>query len=218
MTFANGAITGPRGHPIALYEDTLRETYYAKRVGTLPRGWFEGQSYHVVSSAADLESLWPRFLAMKPDFIKIILGIRKITSVAWQIRLRRSAAASPRRWARAVVERAHRENMRVVAHVRSAGDFRAALDAGVDQMAHFPVNNLRSAAEEQRFTLTPLDATRAARAGVVVTPTASLNQSQQRDPSRVALVRQYQAANLKLLKAAGVKIAVGTQRRGHGSR
>ena len=77
-------------------------------------------------------------------------------------------------------------------------------------MAHFPANNIISAADEQRFTLTQLDATRAARAGVVVTPTASLNQSQQRDQARVALVRQYQAANLKLLKAAGVKIAVGT--------
>jgi hypothetical protein len=35
-----------------------------------------------------------------------------------------------------------------------------------------------------------------------------MNQSQQRDQVRVALVVQYQAANLKLLKAAGVNIAM----------
>jgi hypothetical protein len=70
--------------------------------------------------------------------------------------------------ARAVVERAHGEKLRVVAHVTSAGDFRAALDAGVDQIAHLPPNNITSAADAQRFTLTQLDATRAARAGVVV--------------------------------------------------
>jgi hypothetical protein len=210
VTFANGAITGPRGHPIALYEDILRPGYYAKHVGMLPRGWFEGKSYHVVSTPADLEALWPRLLSTKPDFIKIILGHsedyeRSLADPSPAVRRGLSPAL-----ARTVVERAHREGLRVVAHVTSAGDFRAALDAGVDQVAHLPANNVVSAADAQRFTLTPSDAARAARAGVVVTPTASLNQSQVRDPARVALVRQFQAMNLKLLKDAGVKIAVGS--------
>lgn len=210
VTFANGAITGPRGHPIGLYEDFLRETYYGKRVGTLPRGWFGGKSYHVVSGAPDLASLRSRLLATKPDFIKIILGHsedyeRSLADPSPTVR----RGLSPD-LARAVVARAHREKLRVVAHVTSAGDFRAALDAKVDQIAHFPPNNITSAADAQRFALTQLDATRAARAGVVVTPTASLNQSQQRDQARVALVRQYQESSLKLLKAAGVKIAVGS--------
>lgn len=43
-----------------------------------------------------------------------------------------------------------------------------------------------------------------------MTPTASLNSAQQRDTNRAAFVRQFQAANLKLLKNAGVRIAVGT--------
>ena len=210
VTFANGALTGPRGHPIGLYEDLLRETYYAKRVGTLPRGWFEGKSYHVLSGAPDLDALWPRLLATKPDFIKIVLGHsedyeRSLADPSPTVRRGLSPTV-----ARAVVERAHREKLRVVAHVTSAADFRAALDAKVDQIAHLPSNNITAAADEQRFVLTPLDAARAARAGVVVTPTASLNQSQQRDQARVALVRQYQASNLKLLKAAGVKLAVGS--------
>lgn len=210
VTFANGAITGPRGHPIALYEEFLREAHYAKRVGALPHGWFKGKSYHVLAAAADFDALWPRLLATKPDFIKIILGhsedyARSLSDPSPTVRRGLSPAL-----ARTVVERAHRERLRVVAHVTSAADFRVAVDAEVDQIAHFPPNNITSAADEQRFTLTQLDATRAARAEVVVTPTASLNQSQQRDQARVALVRQHQATNLTLLKAAGVKIAVGS--------
>jgi hypothetical protein len=210
VSFANGAITGPRGHPIALYEDVLRPGYYAKKAGVLPRGWFEGKSYHIVSSAADLDATWPRLLSSKPDFIKIILEHsedyeRSLADPSPSVR--RGLAPT---LARNVVERAHREGLRVVAHTGTAGDFRAALDAGVDQVAHLPGYNIPAGADEQRYTLTALDAAKAARDGVVVTPTASLNSAQQRDTNRVAFVRQFQAANLRLLKNAGVRIAVGT--------
>lgn len=210
VTFANGAITGPRGHPIALYEDILRPGYYAKKAGVLPRGWFEGKSYHVVSTAADLDAMWSRLLGSRPDFIKIILELsedyeRSLADPSPALRRGLSPTL-----ARTVVERAHREGLRVVAHTGTAGDFRAALEAGVDQVAHLPGYNIPDEADQQRYSLTPADADRAARAGIVVTPTASLNASQQRDTNRVAFVRQFQAANLRLLKNAGVKIAVGT--------
>jgi Amidohydrolase family len=210
VTFANGAITGPRGHPIALYEDILRPGYYAKKVGVLPRGWFEGKSYHVASTAADLDATWPRLLSSKPDFIKIILDHsedyeRSLADPSPSVRRGLSPTL-----ARNVVERAHREGLRVVAHTGTAQDFRTALDAGVDQVAHLPGYNIAAAADEHRYTLTPLDAAKAARDGVIVTPTASLNSSQQRDANRIAFVRQFQATNLRLLKNAGVKIAVGT--------
>ena len=210
VTFANGTITGPRGHPIALYEDILRPGYYAKNAGVLPRGWFEGKSYHIVSTAADLDAVWPRLLGSKPDFIKIILDHsedyeRNLADPSPSVRRGLSPTL-----ARNLVERAHREGLRVVAHTGTANDFRTALDAGVEQVAHLPGYNIPSGADEHRYMLTPLDAEKAARAGVVVTPTASLNASQQRDANRVAFVRQFQASNLRLLKNAGVKIAVGT--------
>jgi imidazolonepropionase-like amidohydrolase len=210
VTFANGAITGPRGHPMGLYEEILRPGYYAKKEGVLPRGWFEGKSYHIVSTAADLDAVWPRLLRSKPDFIKIILEHsedyeRNLADPSPTIRRGLSPTL-----ARTVVERAHRERLRVVAHTGTASDFRTALDAGVDQVAHLPGYNIPSTADEQRYTLTALDAAKAARNGVVVTPTASLNASQQRDANSVAFVRRFQTTNLRLLKDAGVKIAVGT--------
>src|SRR5688572_18413269 len=123
VTFANGAITGPRGHPIALYEDILRPGYYAKKAGVLPRGWFEGKSYHVVSTAADLDATWPRLLASKPDFIKIILDHsedyeRNLADPSPSVRRGLSPTL-----ARNVVERAHRAGLRVVAHTATASDF-----------------------------------------------------------------------------------------------
>ncbi len=210
VAFSNGAITGPRGHPIALYEDILREGYYAKRVGALPRGWFEGRSYYVVSNNADLDALWPRLLSTKPDFIKIILAYsedheRNLTDPSPAAR----RGLSPK-LAGAVVDRAHQQGLRVVAHTETASDFRAALDAGADQIAHLPGYNIPSASEEHRFILTQEDAVKAARARVIVAPTASLNRSRVRDPGMVELVRRRQASNLRLLKDAGVQIVVGS--------
>ncbi len=212
VTFANGAITGPRGHPIALYEDGVGPSYYAKRVGALPRGWFEGRSYHVVSSPVDLDAVWPRLLRTKPDFIKIILAYsedyeRDLADPSPSIHRR---GLSPR-LADTVVDLAHREGLRVVAHTETASDFRAALDAGVDHIAHLPGCFIPSVADDQRFALTQQDAARAARAGVVVTPTASLtNHLRVNSSTRIELARTRMTLNLKLLKDAGVKIAVGT--------
>lgn len=220
VTFSNGAITGPRGHPIALYEDILREGYYAKRAGALPRGWFEGRSYHVVSSSADLDALWPRLLGTKPDFIKIILAY----SEDYERNLGNPSPSAHRGLSPAlaggVVDRAHKHALRVVAHTETASDFRAALEAGVDQIAHLPGYTVPSASEEHRFILTDDDALKAARAGVSVATTTSLSLrsmqhvhlsgSTPRDPGQLELVRRRQASNLRVLKNAGVQLVLGS--------
>jgi imidazolonepropionase-like amidohydrolase len=148
--------------------------------------------------------------APSPISSRLSSTIQKTTNAASRILHPPSVAASPRYWPRTLSSAPTRDGLRVVAHTGTASDFRTALDAGVDQVAHLPGYNIPAAADEQRFRLTPLDAAKAARDGVVVTPTASLNSSQQRDANSVAFVRQFQAANLRLLKNAGVKIAVGT--------
>jgi hypothetical protein len=181
---------------MTLYEDILREGYYAKRVGALPRGWFEGRSYHVVSRSADLDALWPRLLSTRPDFIKIVLA----HSEDYERNLSDPSPSVPRglspSLARAIVDRAHQEGLRVVAHTNNASDFRAALDASADQIAHLPGYNIPSAAVVHRFTVTQEDAVRAARARVIVAPTAALNQRTVGDPERIELVRRVQASNL----------------------
>ena len=55
------------------------------------------------------------------------------------------------------------------------------------------------------------DAAEAARRGIVVVTTAGLiNRFKEREPERYAKSRDAQIANLRLLKEAGVKLAVGS--------
>ena len=140
----------------------------------------KGDAYHLVDRPEDLDRVWPVFLASKPDFVKIYLE--------------GSRGLDPAMAAR-IVKRAHTDSLRVSAHVASRADFVTAVRAGVDEVNHLPLERL-----EQE------DAALAAQHGTwVVTTTIS-----HRPATGIQDLDGLHLHNIRLLRAAGVKIAIGT--------
>jgi imidazolonepropionase-like amidohydrolase len=146
-------------------------------------------------------------LAGKPDFIKVIL----LHSEDYEQRKAKQGygeGIDPKLLPQ-IVARAHAAGLTVSAHVDSAGDYRAALKAGVDEMAHLPGYYIALTENVLTYALSPEDAKETARRGVHVTPTASLS-DYMRDPLEQEKTKANQVRNLKLLKDAGVQFGIGT--------
>lgn len=138
VVFAHAGLTSSDGHPGPLYEDVLRETRYRSAIGNVPAGWFEGRGYEVIDDLSDLDRKWAVILARKPDFLKVYLVHSEGVS-----ELARSGERPHRKGldptlVSIIVARAHRDGLRVAAHVETAADFRTALTAGIDEIAHMP--------------------------------------------------------------------------------
>lgn len=235
VALAQAFVTASGGHPIPLHETVL-----------LPQGYYPGFTrerlrdslYVTLDSAADLERQWPRIRALRPDFIKAILW-----GSAEHARRRDDAAYVGRRGLDPqllpdLVARAHRDGLRVSAHVNDAADFHHAVAAGVDMIAHGGSPSffntvedraadpaaLRDPAGLQRALLDALrapagtgrgyvpiaeaDAREAARRGIAVVTTVALL-TRAPEPARAAL-RPYVAASLGRLRDAGVTLVVGS--------
>jgi Imidazolonepropionase and related amidohydrolases len=200
VVFANGGITGPGGHPIRIRERLLEQGVYEG----FTKETLKDHAYYVVDSEADIEAKWPLILQYRPDFLKLML----VDSEHYAERRDDPAffglkGLNPQIFAR-LVEKAHQNNLRVSVHINSAYDFHAAVSAGVEEIAHLP-------GYREPHLIDKADAAEAARRGIVVVTTAGLNNRfKEREPERYARVREAQIANLRLLKEAGVKIAVGS--------
>jgi len=132
VAFANGAFTAPGGHPSALVERNIK----AAGMTAADR---DGGFLLPVSSVADIDRQWMRIRQQRPDFIKMILVYSEERGYGWS-----PPAGSDRygldynRLPHHIVQRAHRDNLRVSAHVESAGDFEVAVAVGADIVAHMP--------------------------------------------------------------------------------
>ena len=163
--------------------------------------------YFTIDSEADLNKKWPLVLSQRPDFIKTFLW----RSDEFERRKADPAAGfqkglDPRLLAK-IVERAHEGQMRVSTHIVSNADFHNALSAGVDEIAHIPQVDTEPLSVED----TILAATR----GVVVdttvlSPLVPLVKFRALREADVPAVRRAQMADLKLLAACGVRLAVGS--------
>ena len=217
VTFAPGLITGAGGHPVLLVRRNIAREIWTEEDG-------EGAFYWTVDSAADLERKWPRLLAAHPDFIKVVL----IHSEEYERRRADTAfigwrGMNPALLA-AVVRRATAAGLRVVAHIETASDFRAAVAAGVAQIAHMP--GFRGDEQGQLpdpgpYTLSEADAKAAAvRGEVVVTTLGGVAALDSAGPDSVRR-RAFDAlhrANLATLRRAGVRLAIGSDAYGDDSR
>ena len=123
----------------------------------LPRGFYPGltkaaledQVYFTIDSEADLETKWPRILALRPDFIKTNLWFseefaQRKNDPAYFGR----KALDPALLAR-IVRKAHANMLKVSAHVVSGADFHFALSAGVDEIVHVPAAQAVPEVEER---------------------------------------------------------------------
>lgn len=207
VAFSNGLIASAQSHGVDLWNRIVRNGAY----GDMTVDELDGDTYFIVEDRADLDRKWDRLLATDPDFIKIMLEY----SEEWELRHDDRAyfgrtgldpALIPE-----IVRRAHDAGLRVSAHIETAADFRVALDAGVDLIAHLPGYDIPSGDPIGRFRLTPEDARRAAEQGTVVIVTTLLSEGFSRGvEERRRVMRENHAANLRVLSDAGVTLALGS--------
>jgi hypothetical protein len=209
VAFANGGLTGSGGHPLEMVRRNIVREIWTEADG-------EGAFYWTVDNREDIARKWPAILAQRPDFIKIFL----LYSEQYSQRASDSAAVGWRGLDPAlvpeIVGRAHDAGLRVAAHIETASDFRTAVAAGVDQLAHMP--GFRGDEHVQLpdaapYTITDADAREAAQRGVTVVTTlggaADLDPSGPDSLTRRALDALHRR-NLATLRRAGVKIAIGS--------
>ena len=130
-SFAHGGLTGPGGHPIGVVERNI-----GRGAWTIDDG--EGAFYLVVDGPRDLAAKWPALLATGTDFVKVYLlyseeYVLRKGNEAYKYWRGLDPVLLPE-----IVRRSRSAGLDVVAHVETAADFRAAVSAGVDEIAHLP--------------------------------------------------------------------------------
>ena len=171
VAYAHGGLTGSGGHVVQLHEGLVER-------GVLPgpKESLDGLAFFVVDSRADLDRQWPRVLAGKPDIVKVYMGASEEYA-----RRRDDPAFFGKRGVDPellpeIVRRAHGADLRVAAHIETAADFRVAVAAGVDLIAHLPGWRLGEEAgfadtQPERWLISPQDAQQASAKGVIVVTT-----------------------------------------------
>lgn len=225
VSYANGGLTSTLGHPFLAYEPRALGFYNyvdweanMEKIKTGRTG--ENNVYWFFDSAADVDLKWEKFLAQKPDVVKIFLLDAKNHET-----LRRNGKAGDKglspEVAAYLVRKAHAADLRVYAHVETADDFRLGLQIGVDGFAHLPFYGWKGEIESQpKDDLTPADVRRAARRKVVVIPTANIGRvetnknaagsAQTIVAERRRRVVERQKRLYNSMHRAGVRIALGS--------
>lgn len=211
VAFADGGLTASGGHPIELAERDVARGMWTRADG-------EGAFYWVVDDRAELDRKWPMILAQhpRPDFIKVYL----LHSEEYARRRADPAYAGWRGLDPAlvpeIVRRAHAAPLRVAAHVETAADFRTAVAAGVDQVAHIPGfrgDEHAQLPDPEPYEITDADARAAARRGVIVVTTlggvAGID-PHGADSGRRRAFDALARRNLATLRHAGVRLALGS--------
>lgn len=205
--FANGPLTAKGGHPVELY-DPGAILNKVKKPG--PDGSFENVSFFIVDDESELARKWPLIVADKPDFIKTgVLYSEEFAKRRNDNSYRGYKGLDPR-VLKMIVARAHENNLAVSCHVETANDFREALNAGVDEIAHMPGYYSDFARADLRwFLISKADAELAARRKVAVVTTTYVSNAELKSADQLMQAQQIQARNLKLLHTAGARLTIG---------
>lgn len=213
VVFSNGGLTSTGGHPVPLHA-------YLASVGVFPGlkpEDMENRAYFIIDSEAQLEAKWPWILAGKPDFIKTFLLFTDPLACAPCPGGDPGARENSHRGLdpkvlKAVVLRAQASGLRVTTHIDTAADFRHAVAAGVDEINHLPQPDQRYSADLSAYVIDAATARLAAQKGVTVVTTASTTErlSPGLPAEWIPAMRANQVANLRTLRAAGVKLAIGS--------
>ncbi|NOT07035.1 MAG: amidohydrolase family protein [Gemmatimonadales bacterium] len=201
VIFANGGITASGGHPIPLRERLLAMGAYPG----FTKETLQDHGYYIADDSAGVERIVPQLLATRPDLVKIFL----LYSDEYRQRRDDPRFAGQKGLSPALVPllvaRVRAGGLRVIAHVETAADFRVAVEAGVDLIAHLPGYALPTRIDSASASL-------AAARGIVVITTVGLSRRPGMDSTRMAAITSAQRDNLRLLKSMGVKVAVGSDR------
>ncbi len=211
--FAHGGLNVTGGHPHDLVQRNIGRGSWQADDG-------EGAFFHTIDDRAALESKWPKIVAGKPDFIKIYLLFsneyeRRRTDSTIRGFKGLNPALVPE-----IVRRAHAASLRVGAHIENVYDFRTAVQAGVDMIMHMPGYGWLGSGDSTQYALGAQDAAAAASRGTSVVTTLAFGQRANAPGQTPPQTRRHavNAANLRMLKAAGVAIAIGSDNYGASSR
>lgn len=220
VTYAHGGLTGAQGHPKGVYEALARGTYGKPgdhtaelRASSLE----EGDAYWVIDTPEDLERKWPKILKTHPDLIKVYLTHSEQDAENRARTDKIDIVGLHPGMVEPIVERAHAAGLRVAAHVDTEADFRVALTAGVDEMAHLPGYCLAAQDSVKVYRLTDEDVRETAKRKVKVVVTGSVCEGSWRKTEDSAAKRALQVDDLRRLKAAGVPLLVGSDSYGSDS-
>ena len=210
VVFANGGLNATDGHPTDLVKRNIAR-------GVMKESDAEGAFYHTIDDSTALEAKWPRILAGKPDFIKTYLLFSEEYAQRRNDTSYNGFKGLDPTLLPEIVRRAHSAGLRVTTHIETAADFRHALAAGVDELAHMPGYGWAGRGDSSRFELTEADARAAAGRNVVVITTLRITRRVGPDgepPPEQRRREDLHRHNLNLLKRAGVRIAVGSDNYG----
>lgn len=200
VRMAHAPLTAKDGHPIGVRKRYLDYGYYRGMFNSLEELEFHG--YVKIDNKEDLVNKWDKILAFSPDFIKINL----LYSEEYEER-----KEDPQYFGKKglnpllvpdIVQKAHAADLQVSAHVETAYDFKVAVEAGVDEIAHLPEISHGQPIRKKDILL-------AKSKGVTIVTTASLVQKRRGQANYNALVENI-SRNLKLLREVGVTIAIGS--------
>jgi Amidohydrolase family len=185
VMFAHGSLTASGGHPIGLAATLLKLGAYPGQTLETMRDRY----YFTIDSAAELDRY-------KDDPAVVRKGL------------------DPRVLA-LIVRKAHTNGLRVTTHVTTAADFRNAIAAGGDEIAHVPLAFVpTSYGGPSDEPLTAADARLAIEHGVTVITTLGapglIKLEQESPPAEGRQVREGLIHNLALLSSAGVRLALGS--------
>lgn len=205
--FARIGVTSSTGHPLGIARAGAREAGMTLTFAELTAGML------LADTVDDLRRDWPRFRATATDFVKVVL-IDAANSAAnfKRAELDGYNGVTPEVLA-ALVPLARQDGLRVVAHVDTADDFRLAVEAGVDTIAHLPGYRMDKNKTAQDYRLTDAMARAAATKGTWVIPTmAASSYYIAARPANAAAIGALYAHNLDLLRKHRVRLLSGSDR------
>lgn len=203
--FSMGGLTGEGGHPIRLYGFLSRFTGKEQ-----PGEAFEGDAFHTVRTAADIEPALARLQNQGAEFVKTYLLHSEQHEQRQADKGQYGQRGLDPKLYPAIVKAAHRRGLKVSVHIETAADFRLAVASGADEINHLPGYMWEPGENGDAYRLTAQDARDAARAGVVVVSTTVITNGLSLPRARKAEIKAVQTANLRLLRAAGARLAIGS--------
>lgn len=225
VVYANGGLTSTLGHPFLAYEPRALGFYNSadwnanmEKIKLGRKG--ENNVYWFFDSKADVDAKWDKYLAQKPDVVKIFLLDAENYEQLSKNGKAGDKGLSPE-VAEYVVRKAHDVGLRVYAHIETANDFRLGLKIGVDGFAHAPGYGWNGKIEDApKNDLTIKDVRLAAKKKVVVIPASqwgristtdyTADRKEVIDPERFRRVVERQKRLFDLMRRGGVIIALGS--------
>ncbi|MBT8082399.1 MAG: amidohydrolase family protein [Gammaproteobacteria bacterium] len=205
--FSNGIVSSPQSHSVELWQRLHARGAFPD----IEEHELDGEAYFVIETAADLLEKWPQIEATRPDFVKIMLQFseeyeqRRIDPHYFGL-----SGVDPS-LVDDIVDRAHAVGLRVAAHIETAEDFRLAVAAGVDIIAHLPGYDIGINDDVNRYRLIEDDAVAAAENDVVVLTTTLLSEDRSEGhEAKYSRMMQNHRENLRLLSQAGVRLGIGS--------